>query len=87
MDRIEFVNGEFKTRDPRQQRFLERHRGFGLWIFADPVAEPSKPKASSKKKPASAKKTAQPKKEETETLDVSVALADIFPDDDGLDVS
>lgn len=38
--RIEFVNGEFKTDDPKQQEYLESHRGFGLWIFCDdePVA-------------------------------------------------
>src|SRR5690606_17335837 len=33
--RIEFVNGEFKTDDPKQQEYLENHRGFGLWIFCD----------------------------------------------------
>lgn len=33
--RIEFVNGEFKTDDPKQQEYLENHKGFGLWIFAD----------------------------------------------------
>jgi len=49
--RIEFVNGEFKTDDPKQQEYLEKHRGFGLWIFCDdePVAA-EKPVARKGKK-------------------------------------
>ena len=49
--RIEFVNGEFKTDDPKQQEYLEKHRGFGLWIFCDdePVAA-EKPVAKKGKK-------------------------------------
>ena len=31
--RVEFVNGEFTTDDPKVATFLRGHSGYGLWIF------------------------------------------------------
>ena len=31
--RVEFVNGEFTTDDPKVVSFLRGHSGYGLWIF------------------------------------------------------
>lgn len=33
--RVEFVNGEYSTDDPKVVSFLRKHRGYGLWIFED----------------------------------------------------
>jgi len=50
--RVEFVNGEFTTDDPKVAAFLRGHSGYGLWIFEaseEPVAA-EKPVARKGKK-------------------------------------